>query len=65
MNKRKSYSLVDSETGKVIKHRGKLQYFRLWQTALQERIKLQAKLGKRIEIKELNINDIKNEKIQI
>lgn len=69
MNKKQSYALVDAETGKIIKYNGKLQYFRLKQSALPEKKKLQAELRKKIEIKKLNLSDIalgrpvKNEKV--
>ncbi|KKK78898.1 hypothetical protein LCGC14_2838920 [marine sediment metagenome] len=55
MNERQSYALINAETRKIIKFGGKLQYYRLKQTARIERSKLQEELGIKIEIKKIKI----------
>ena len=56
MNKRQSYALVDTGTGKIIKYGEKLQYFRTKAVALSEKKRLQNELRKDIEIKKMNQN---------
>jgi len=50
MNKKQTYALINKETKKIIKHNGKLQYYRLKQTAHLERNLLQTELGIKIGI---------------
>lgn len=58
MNKKNSYALIDTETGKVIKYREEPQYFRLKQVAVIEKIRLQTELRIKIEIKKLNFKKL-------
>ena len=50
VNEKQTYALTNRETGKIIKYNGKLQYYRLKQTAHLERNLLQTELGIKIEI---------------
>jgi len=52
-NRKQTYALINADTKKIIKHNGKLQYFRLKQTAFLERNRLQTELGIKIETKRL------------
>jgi len=50
VNEKQTYALINADTKKIIKHNGRLQYFRLKQTAFLERKILQTELGIKIEL---------------
>lgn len=55
MNKKQTYALTNAETGKIIRYNGKIQYYRLKQTAFHKRNILQTELGIKIEIKKIKL----------
>ncbi len=50
MNKQKTYAITNSETKKIVKYEGKLQYFRTYTFAIKEKKRLQKDLGIKLEI---------------
>lgn len=49
-NKKNTYKIINSETKKILKYAGRLQYFRTKSTALYEKIKLERDLKLKLEI---------------
>lgn len=50
VNEKKTYALVNKNTGKVVKYLGKLQYFRLKQRARIEKEKIETDTKQKIDI---------------
>lgn len=57
-NKRKTYALINSDN-KIIKYLGKLQYFRVKGTALEEKNKIEKILKIKIGIRKLKTKTFK------
>ncbi len=53
INGRKTYAIINSETKKILKYNGKLEYCRTMTFANVRRIKLQNELGIKLELKKL------------
>ena len=52
MNNRRKYAIVNTETGKVVKHIGRLQYFRTKSFAKIEKRRLEKELPIKLEVVE-------------
>ena len=54
VNQRKTYAIINSETQKILKYDGKLEYYRTKVLAEYRTKMLQSELGINLEVKKLN-----------
>ncbi len=52
-NQRQTYAIINSNTKKILKYMGRLEYYRTYTCAIINKIRLQVELGIKLEVKKL------------